>query len=125
MYGRTKKGCHGDVDGIRPIPVWLVGVACTLAPRVPCTRLLFSGYPSAAGRWRGRKDEDTGEGVGERERGSEREDEVEVGRKSRRDYPVATGAYKRIMLGRAGAEMPACKRNQFAIRYDPGNSGLA
>lgn len=73
----------------------------------------------------GRKDEDTGEGVGERERGSEREDEVEVGRKSRRDYPVATGAYKRIMLGRAGAEMPACKRNQFAIRYDPGNSGLA
>lgn len=62
---------------------------------------------------------------GERERGSEREDEVEVGRKSRRDYPVATGAYKRIMLGRAGAEMPACKRNQFAIRYDPGNSGLA
>ncbi|KYN15379.1 hypothetical protein ALC57_12428, partial [Trachymyrmex cornetzi] len=33
--------------------------------------------------------------------------------------------YKRIMLGRAGAEMPACKRNQFAIRYDPGNSGLA
>lgn len=55
----------------------------------------------------------------------EREDEVEVGRKSRRDYPVATGAYKRIMLGRAGAEMPACKRNQFAIRYDPGNSGLA
>ena len=73
----------------------------------------------------GRKDEDAGEGVGERERGSEREDEVEVGRKSRRDYPVATGAYKRIMLGRAGAEMPACKRNQFAIRYDPGNSGLA
>ncbi|KAI4502375.1 hypothetical protein M0802_002287 [Mischocyttarus mexicanus] len=43
-----------------------------------------------------------------------------------RYYPIpTTGAYKRIMLGRAGAEMPACKRNQFAIRYDPGNSGLA
>lgn len=31
-------------------------------------------------------------------------------------------AYKRIMLGRAGAEMPGCKRNQFAIRYDRDNS---
>lgn len=95
----------------------------------PERRAPVSFSPATPPRWdvagAGRKDEDTGERVGERERGSEREDEVEVGRKSRRDYPVATGAYKRIMLGRAGAEMPACKRNQFAIRYDPGNSGLA
>ncbi|EFN72662.1 hypothetical protein EAG_06846 [Camponotus floridanus] len=50
------------------------------------------------------------------------ETEVEVRLERQRDSLVATGAYKRIMLGRAGAEMPACKRNQFAIRYDPGNS---
>lgn len=73
----------------------------------------------------GRKDENTKEKEKVGVRGRKREDEVEVGRKSRRDYPVPTGAYKRIMLGRAGAEMPACKRNQFAIRYDPGNSSLA
>lgn len=59
------------------------------------------------------------------EGGGGSETEVEVGLERQRDSLVATGAYKRIMLGRAGAEMPACKRNQFAIRYDPGNSGLA
>ena len=69
--------------------------------------------------------EEVRERVTDRRCGNERVNKVEIGRKSRRDYPVATGAYKRIMLGRAGAEMPACKRNQFAIRYDPGNSGFA
>lgn len=51
--GRTKKGYHGYVDGIRPIPVYLVGVVCALAPPMPSIAVSFS-HPylyAKIGRW--------------------------------------------------------------------------
>jgi len=40
--GRTKKGYHGYVDGIRPIPMYLVGVVYALVPPILYIAVSFS-----------------------------------------------------------------------------------